>query len=200
MHALLLSNKICNTAEIRINGVRANVLIDSCTFAADLISPKFCHLHHILTEEMPRKSLFTAINGSKSTMTKEPTLEVDVQGHKEIRTLLVSNLLDWHAIIGHPMGHHLNTVMRIKDTRVSIQLIGKMRYDLPKLGKETETPVMPAAATFTEACNSSHDSLITYASSSHAYDRETNEDTTDSSASDSQEEPALSHHTSDNDS
>ena len=84
MHSLPLSNKILNAAEIRINVARANVLIDPYTVGADLISAQFCHLHNISTEEMPPKSLFTAIKGSKSTITKKATMEVDVQGHKEI--------------------------------------------------------------------------------------------------------------------
>ena len=83
-------------------------------------------------------------------MTKKATIEVAVQGNKEIRTVLVSKLMDWDPIIGHPMLHHLNTVMHVKDNRVSIQLRGKMRYDLNMLDRVTETPVMQAAATFTE--------------------------------------------------
>ena len=94
MHSLALCNEILNAAVIRINGARAYVLIDSCTVGTDLISAQFCDLHNIRTEEMPRKSLFTAIQGCKSTMTKKATMEVDVQGHKEIRTFLVSNLMD----------------------------------------------------------------------------------------------------------
>ena len=127
MHALPLSNKILNAAEIRINGPRVNVLIDSCTVGADLITAQFCHLHNMPTEEMPPKSLFTAIKGCKCTMTKKATIEVDVQGHKEIRTFLVSNLMDCNAIIGHPMLHHLNTVMNCKDNRVSIKARRKLR-------------------------------------------------------------------------
>ena len=82
MHALPLSKKILNAAEIRINGARSNVLIDPCTVGTDLISAQFCHMHNVPTEEMPLKSLFTAIYGSKSTMAKKATIEVDVQGHK----------------------------------------------------------------------------------------------------------------------
>ena len=170
MHSLPLSNTILNAAEIRINGARANVLIDPCTVGADLIAAQFCHLHNIPTEEMPLKSLFTAIKGSKSTMTKKATIEVDVQGHKEIRTFLVSNLMNWDAIIGHPMLHHLNTVMNVKDNRVSIQPRGKMRYHLNMLDRVTETPVMPTAATFTEDYDSPYDLPISYDSSSHAYE------------------------------
>ena len=115
MHSLPLSNTILNVAEIRINRARANVLIDSCTVGPDLISAQFCHLHNIPTAEMPSKSLFIAIKGSKSTMPEEATIEVAVQGHKEIRTFLVSNLMDWNAIMGQPMLHHLNPVMNVKD-------------------------------------------------------------------------------------
>ena len=140
------------------------------------------------------------MQGSKCTMTKKATIEVDVQGHKEIRTFLVSNLMDWDAIIWHPMLPHLNTVMNVKDHRVSIQPKAKMRYDLNILERVTETPVMQAAGTFTEDYDSPYDSPISHDSSSHAHETETNEDTTDSSASNSEEQPALSPHTCDNDS
>ena len=120
MHSLPPTNNILNAAEITINGARANVLIDPCTVGADLSSAQFCPLNNIPTDEMRPKSLFTAIKAYKSTMTNKATIEVDVQGHKEIRTFLVSNLMDWDAIIGHPMLHHLNTVMNVKDNRVSI--------------------------------------------------------------------------------
>ena len=133
-------------------------------------------------------------------MTKKATIEVDVQGYKELRTFLVSNIIDWDAIIGHPMLHHLNTGMNVKDNRVSIQAKDKMRYDLNMLDRVTETPFMQAAATHTEAYNSPYDSPISYDSSSHTYETESDEHSTDSSASDSGEEPTLSHHTSDNDS
>ena len=162
MHSSPLSYKILNAAEIRINGARANVLIDSCTVDADLILAQFCHLHNIPIEEMPPKSLFTAIKGSKSTITKKATIEVDVQGQKEIWTFLVSNLMDWDAIIDHPMLNHLNTVMNVKDNRVSIQLNGQMRYDLNILDRVTETPVMQAAATYTEDYDSPYDSPISH--------------------------------------
>ena len=74
MHSLLRSNQILNAAEIRINEARANVLIDSCTVGADLISAQFCYLHNIPTTEIPPISLFTAIKGSKCTMTKTATM------------------------------------------------------------------------------------------------------------------------------
>ena len=200
MHSLPLSNKILNAAETRINGARANMLIDPCTVGADLISAQFCHLYNILREEMPPKSLFTAIKGSKSTMNKKATIGVDLQGHKEITTFLVSNLMDWDAIIGHTILHHFNTGMNVKDNRVSIQARGHMRYDLNVLDRVTEIPVMQAAAIFTEDYDSPYNSPILYDSSSHAYDIETDEDTTDSSANDSEEEPALSHQKSNTDS
>ena len=101
--------------------------------------------------------------------------------------------MHWDAIIGHPMVYHHNTVMNVEDNRVSIQPEGKMRYDLNMVDRVTDSPVMQAAATFTEEYDSPYDSPISYNSSSHAYTTETDEDTTDSSASDSEEEPALCH-------
>ena len=73
-------------------------------------------------------------------MTKKATIEGDVQGHKAIRTFLVSNLTDWDAIIGHNILHHLHTVMCVKDNRVFIQPTGKIRYDRNMLDRVTETP------------------------------------------------------------
>ena len=58
---------------------------------------------------------------------------------------------------------------------------------------------MQAAATYTEDYDSPYNSPISYDSSSDVYATEIDEDTTDSSSY-SEEEPALSHHTSDNDS
>ena len=109
---------------------------------------------------MPHKSLVTVIKGSKSTITKKASIEVDVQGHKGIRTCLDSNLKDWDAIMIHTMWHHLNTGMNVKDNRVSIQPRGKMRCDLHMLDRVTETPVMQAAATYTEDHDSQYDSPI----------------------------------------
>ena len=82
MHSLLLSNDILNAAEIRINGARTNVLIYPCTLDADLISAQFCHRHNAPTEEIPTKSSFTAIEASKSTISKKVTIAVDVQRHQ----------------------------------------------------------------------------------------------------------------------
>ena len=50
---------------------------------------------------------------------------------------------------------------------------------------------MQAAATFTENYDSAYDSPLYYDSLSYAYETETDEDITDSSASDSEEELAL---------
>ena len=50
------------------------------------------------------------------------------------------------------------------------------------LDRVTETPVMQAAATYTEGYVSPYDSPISYDSSSHAHEIDTDEDTTDSSS------------------
>ena len=75
-----------------------------------------------------------------------------------------------------------------------------MRYDRNMLDRVTETPVMQAKPTFTEGYDSPYDSPISYDSSSHAYETETDEDTTDSSASDSGGKLAVLYKTSDKDS
>ena len=157
VHTLQLSNKILNPAEIRINGPRANVLIHPCTVCTDQISAQFCYMHHRPTDEMPPTSSFTAMKLGKSTITKKATVAVDVQGHREIRTFLVTNLMHCNAIIGHLMLHHLYTGINIKDKSVFIQPNEKIRFDLHILQKVTDTPVMQAAATFTEEYDSLYD-------------------------------------------
>ena len=73
-----------------------------------------------------------------------------------------------------------------------------MRYDLNMLDRVTETPVIQATATCIEDYDCLYDSPIYYDVSSHAHETGTDKDTTDSFSSDLAQEPALSHHTSDN--
>ena len=75
-----------------------------------------------------------------------------------------------------------------------------MRFDFNILVRVTGTPIVQAAATFTEDYDSPYDSPVSCDSSSHPHETETDKDTCDSSASDSEEEPTLSPHISDNDS
>ena len=138
---------------------------------------------------MPAKSLFIAIKGSKSTLTRRATIEVDVQRQKEIRTFLVSNLIDWDVIIAYLILHHLKSVIHIKDNRVFIQPKGKMRYDHNMLDRVTVTLIMVAEATFTEEYDLPYDSPLSYDSSSNAHTTEAEY----TSAINSEGEPALPH-------
>ena len=45
--------------------------------------------------------------------------------------------MDWDAIIGQPMLHHLTTVMNVKDNRVSIEPKSEMRYEVNMLDRVT---------------------------------------------------------------
>ena len=83
-------------------------------------------------------------------MSKKATIEVNMQGHQKIRSFLIRYLIDWDAIMGHPMVHHLDIRMNVKHNKVTIQPRGKRRYDLNMFDRVTETPVMLATATFTE--------------------------------------------------
>ena len=65
-----VSQKIPNAVEITITGHKPHILPDSYTINGDLISANFCFLNKIPTEVMHAKPLETAINGSRSTMTK----------------------------------------------------------------------------------------------------------------------------------
>ena len=77
-----VSQKMLNAVEITINGYKAHALIDPCTINGDLISANCCFLNQIPTEDMDAKPLETAIKGSRSTMTKKATVELNMQGNK----------------------------------------------------------------------------------------------------------------------
>ena len=98
--------------------------------------------------------MFTTIMESKSKISKKATIELDEARYIEIRTFLVTNLIYCDASIGHLMLHNLNTIMNVEDDRVIMEANGKMRYDHNMLDTVTDTPVMQAAAIFTEDYNS----------------------------------------------
>ena len=77
-----ISQNILNAVEITINGYKAHALIDPCTINGDLISANFCFLKQIPTEDMDAKSLETAIKGSRSTITKQATVELNIHRNK----------------------------------------------------------------------------------------------------------------------
>ena len=122
------SQEICNVVDITIHAHNAPALIDPCTINADLISANFCFFNRIPTKGMDANPLETAIRGSRSTITKKPTVELNIQGNKISRTLYVSNLTAWDAIIAQPVLATLNVIMDVKNDKVSILHIRKARH------------------------------------------------------------------------
>ena len=145
------SQRITNAAEITVNGVRAQALLDPCTQNGDLISTTFCHLHKIPTEEMQQKPLETAIKGSRSTMLKKATVELDIQGHKETRTLYMANLKDWDVILGEPALNSLNAIFEIRDNKISIQPRFSQRYELEMITRKSNNNRIKVAALYMPA-------------------------------------------------
>jgi len=78
--------------EITINGYKAPMLRDPCTQGGDLISNNFCTLFKLPLEQMEKKLLETAIQGSRSPMTNNTTVLINVQGYEEERTFYAVNL------------------------------------------------------------------------------------------------------------
>ena len=76
---------------------------------------------------MDPKPLKTAINGSRSTMIKKATVEINIQGNEISRAFYVSNPIDWDAIFGQPFLATLNVIMDVKNNKVAIQPTGKLR-------------------------------------------------------------------------
>jgi len=71
------------SAEIKINGYKAHVLLDPCTQGGDLISNNFCIPFKLPLTQMEKKPLETAIQGSRSPMTNKTTVSINVQGYKK---------------------------------------------------------------------------------------------------------------------
>ena len=133
-----MSQKILNAVEITINGDKAHALMDLCTINGNLISANLCFRKKIPTDGMDAKPLETAIQGSRSTMKKKATVELNIQQNKISRRLYVSNRGDWDAILGQPFLAAPNVIMDVRNNIVSIQSTGKPRQHLHILQKQSD--------------------------------------------------------------
>ena len=161
------SQKTLNAVEITINGHKAHALMDPCTIDDDLIAANFCLLNNIPTQDVDAEPLKTAIKGSRSTMTKEATVERNIQGNKIGKPCSVSNLRDCDTIFVQPFLAIPNVIMDIKNYKVSIQPTGKPRQQLFMQQKQSHAISTAAHSIYT------HDDDVCYYSSSHAPETDT---------------------------
>ena len=165
-----MSQKIINAIEITINGHKAHALIDPCTINGGLISANRCFRNEIPTENMDAEPLETAIKGSRSTITKQATVELNIQENKISRTFHVSNLRDWDAILGQPFLATLNVIMDVRNIKVSIQPTRSPRQQLDMLQKQSQ-------AVSTIACSIyDYEDDVSDDPSSHAHETDTEDE------------------------
>ena len=119
---------------------------------------------------MDAKPLQTAIKGSRSTITKKATVELNIQANKMSRTFYVSNLRDWEAILGQHFLATLNVSMDVEDNEVCIQPTGKLREQLHMLQKQSHAVSTAAYSIY------DYDDDICNDSSSHAPETDTEDE------------------------
>jgi len=78
------------------------------------------YLYRLPTYGIYKKSLNTAIKGSKSVIGKARDIQIDYRGYTEIRMLYVAHLAGWDTILGKPAFTALNIFIPVGIKLVTI--------------------------------------------------------------------------------
>jgi len=116
--------------QVKVNGHPALALVDLQTTGGDLINGQFIHLSGLPTYVIDKKSLNTAIKGSKSVIEKACDVQLDYGGYTETRTLYVAYLAGWDMMLGRPALTALNALSLAGPKPVTIQPEGMARFAL----------------------------------------------------------------------
>jgi len=134
--------KLQSTEELDYSKVRVNVnshpalsLVDLQTTGGDLINAQFMHLYGLPTYGIDKKSLNTAIKGSKRMIFKECDVQMDYGGYTETRTLNVAHLAGWDMILAKPALIALNALIPAGPKPVTIQPAGMAYFALKEWKK-----------------------------------------------------------------
>jgi len=120
---------------VKVNGHPALGLVDLQTTGGDLINAQFVHLYSIPTYGIDKKSLNTAIKGSKGVIEKACAVQMDYRGYTETRMLYVEHLAGWDMILGKPTLTALNALISAGAKPVTIQAEGMARFALKEWRK-----------------------------------------------------------------
>jgi len=115
---------------VKVNGHPALGLVDLETTGGDLINAQFVHLYALATYGIDKKSLNTAIKGSKGMIEKACDVQMDYGGYTETRTVYVAHLAGWDMILGKPVLTALNALIPAGPKPVSIQPEGMSCFAL----------------------------------------------------------------------
>jgi len=120
---------------VKVNGHSALALVDLQTPGGDLISAQFVHLYGLPTYGIDKKSLNTAIKGSKGVIEKACDVRMDYGGYTKTRKLYVTHLAGWDMILGKPALTDLNALIPVGPKPVTIQPEGMARFALKEWRK-----------------------------------------------------------------
>jgi len=120
---------------VKGNGNPALALVDLQTAGGDLINAQLVHLYGLPTYGIDKKSLHTAIKGSKGVIEKECDIQMDYGGYTETRTLYVAHLAGWDMILGKPALVALNALIPAGPKPVTIQPEGMACFALTEWRK-----------------------------------------------------------------
>jgi len=109
--------------------------VDLQTTGGDLINVQFVHLYGLPNYGIDKKSLNTAIKGSKSVIEKACDVQMDYGGYTETRTLYVAHLTGWDMILGNPALTALNALIPAGPKAITIQSEGMAWFTLKEWRK-----------------------------------------------------------------
>jgi len=121
--------------QVKVNGHPALALVNLQTTGGDLINAQFVHLYGLPTYGIDKKSLNTAIKGSKGMIEKACDVQMDYGGYTETITLYVAHLAGWDMMLGKPELTALNALILAGPKPVTIQPEGMACFALKEWRK-----------------------------------------------------------------
>jgi len=125
----------CSRVRVKVDSHPALALVDLQTTGGDLINAQSVHLYGLPTYGIEKKSLNTAIKGSKGVIEKACDVQMDYEGYTETRTLYVAHLAGWDMILGKPALTALNALIPAGPKPVTIQPEGMACFALKQWRK-----------------------------------------------------------------
>jgi len=136
---------------VKVNSHPALALVDLQMTGGNFINVQFVHLYSLPTYGIDKKSLNTAIKGSKGVIEKASDVQMNYEGYTETRTLYVTYLAGWDMILGKPALTALNALIPAGPKPVTIQPEGMARFELKEWRKAgLTTGQVTSAALFIE--------------------------------------------------
>ena len=110
-----------STVRAKVNGHPALSLVDFQTTCGELINTQFIHPYGLPIYGIDKKSLNTAIKGSKGVIEKACDIQMDYGRYTETRTLYVAYLAGWDMILVKSAFTALNALIPAGPKPVTIQ-------------------------------------------------------------------------------